>query len=104
MNGEVRAEALNLSVEDERVARLTEPRLRHLVGLQPAEQLRQFRPFLDATEPNEASSIRLPVARVPTFSAFLAEFRPDVGGWAETTWRGLSGVLKKSFFPDISGA
>ena len=39
-------------------------------------------------------SIRLPVARVPTFSAFLAEFRQDVGGWSETTWRGLSGVLK----------
>ena len=29
----------------------------------------------------------------PTFSAFL-EFRQDVGGWSETTWRGLSGVLK----------
>ena len=35
LDEEVRAEALNLSVEDERVARLTEPRLRHLVGLQP---------------------------------------------------------------------
>ena len=54
MDGEVRAEALNLSDEDERVARLTEPRLRHLVGLQPAEQLRQFRALLDATEPHEA--------------------------------------------------
>ena len=43
-------------------------------------------------------SIRLPEARVPTFSAFLAEFRQDVGGWSETTGRGLSGVLKKSFF------
>ena len=38
LDEEVRAEALNLSVEDERGARLTEPRLRHLVGLQPAEQ------------------------------------------------------------------
>jgi hypothetical protein len=28
----------------------------------------------------------------------LAEFRQDVGGWSETTWWGLSGVLKKSFF------
>ena len=27
----------------------------------------------------------------------LAEFRQDVGEWSETTWRGLSGVLKKSF-------
>jgi len=35
LDEEVRAEALNLSDEDERVARLTEPRLRHLVGLQP---------------------------------------------------------------------
>ena len=33
LDEEVRAEALNLSDEDERVARLTEPRLRHLVGL-----------------------------------------------------------------------
>ena len=55
LDEEVRAEALNLSDEDERVARLTEPRLRHLVGLQPAEQLRQFRALLDATEPHEAS-------------------------------------------------
>ena len=55
LDEEVRAEALNLSDENERVARLTEPRLRHLVGLQPAEQLRQFRAFLDATEPHEAS-------------------------------------------------
>ena len=55
LDEEVRAEALNLSVEDERVARLTELRLRHLVGLQPAEQLRQFRALLDATEPHEAS-------------------------------------------------
>ncbi len=56
LDEEIRAEALNLSVEDERVARLTEPRLRHLVGLQePAEQLRQFRALLDATEPQEAS-------------------------------------------------
>ena len=54
LDEEVRAEALNLSDEDERVARLTEPRLRHLVGLQPAEQLRQFRALLDATEPHEA--------------------------------------------------
>ena len=43
LDEEVRAEALNLSDEDERVARLTEPRLRHLVGLQPAEQLRQLK-------------------------------------------------------------
>ena len=55
LDEEVRAEALNLSDEDERVARLTEPRLRHLVGLQPAEQLRRFRALLDATEPHEAS-------------------------------------------------
>ena len=56
LDEEVRAEALNLSDEDERVARLTEPRLRHLVGLQePVEELRQFRALLDATEPNEAS-------------------------------------------------
>ena len=55
MDEEVRAEALNLSDEDERVARLTEPLLRHLVGLQPAEQLRQFRALLDATESHEAS-------------------------------------------------
>ena len=55
LDEEVRAEALNLSDGDERVARLTEPRLRHLVGLQPAEQLRQFRASLDATEPHEAS-------------------------------------------------
>ena len=53
LDEEVRAEALNLSDEDERVARLTEPLLRHLVGLQPAEQLRQFRALL--TEPHEAS-------------------------------------------------
>ena len=32
LDEEVRAEALNLSDEDERVARLTEPRLRHLGG------------------------------------------------------------------------
>ena len=51
----VRAEALNLSDGNERVARLTEPRLRHLVGLQPAEQLRQFRALLDAKEPHEVS-------------------------------------------------
>ena len=45
LDEEVRVGALNLSVEDERVARLTEPRLRHLGGLQePVEQLRQFRP------------------------------------------------------------
>ena len=31
---------------------------------------------------------------MPTFSEFLAEFRQDFGGWADTTWRGLSGVLK----------
>ena len=55
LDEELRAEALNLSDEDERVARLTEPRLRHLVGLQPAEQLRRFRALLDATEPHEAS-------------------------------------------------
>ena len=56
LDEEVREEALNLSDEDERVARLTEPRLRHLVGLQePVEQLRQFRALLDATEPHEAS-------------------------------------------------
>jgi hypothetical protein len=55
LDEELRAEALNLSDEDERVARLTEPRLRHLVGLQPTEQLRQFRALLDATEPHEAS-------------------------------------------------
>ena len=56
MNEEVREEALNLSDEDERVVRLTEPRLRHLVGLQePVEELRQFRALLDATEPHEAS-------------------------------------------------
>ena len=55
MDEEVRAEALNLSDEDERGARLTKPRLRHLVGLQePVEQLRQFRALLDATEPHEA--------------------------------------------------
>jgi hypothetical protein len=42
LDEEVREEALNLSDEDERVARLTEPRLRHLVGLQePVEELRQ---------------------------------------------------------------
>ena len=35
-------------VKDERVARLTEPRLRHLVGLQPVEQLRRFRMSTDA--------------------------------------------------------
>ena len=34
LDEEVRAEALNLSDEDERVARFTEPRLRHLVGPQ----------------------------------------------------------------------
>ena len=50
------------------------------------------------TAPTPVLSIRLPEARVPTFSAFLAEFRQDAGGWSETTWRGLSGVLKKSFF------
>ena len=50
------------------------------------------------TAPTPVLSIRLPEARVPTFSAFLAEFRQDVGGWSETTGRGLSGVLKKSFF------
>ena len=55
LDEEVRAEALNLSDEDERVARLTKPRLRHLVGVQPAEQLRQFRALLDATELHEAS-------------------------------------------------
>jgi hypothetical protein len=46
------------------------------------------------TAPTPVLSIRLPEARVPTFSAFLAEFRQDVGGWSETTGRGLSGVLK----------
>ena len=35
---------------------------------------------------------------MPRFSAFLAEFRQDVGGWSETTGRGLSGVLQKSYF------
>ena len=55
LDEEVRAEALNLSDEDERVARLTEPRLRHLVGLQPTEQLRQFRALLDAMKPHEIS-------------------------------------------------
>ncbi|SVC02679.1 uncharacterized protein METZ01_LOCUS255533, partial [marine metagenome] len=47
-------------------------------------------------------SIRLPEDSVPTSSSFLAEFRQDVGGWSETTWRGLSGVLKKSFFQMFS--
>jgi hypothetical protein len=51
------------------------------------------------TAPTPVLSIRLPEARVPTFSRPLAEFRQDVGEWSETTWRGLSGVLKKSFFP-----
>ena len=49
------------------------------------------------TAPTPVLRISAEEAGVPTFSAFLAEFRQDVGGWSETTWRGLSGVLKKSF-------
>ncbi len=56
LDEEVRAEALNLSDEDERVARLTEPRLRHLVGLQDGRATEAFPgALLDATEPHEAS-------------------------------------------------
>ena len=59
LDEEVRAEALNLSDEDERVARLTrltEPRLSNTSwASSQAEQLRQFRVLLDATEPHEAS-------------------------------------------------
>ena len=77
MDEEVRAEALNLSDEDERVARLTEPRLRHLLGLQePVRQLRQFPPpgrhgaprglkEGHMTAPIPVLSVRLPEARVP---------------------------------------
>ena len=43
-------------VKDERVARLTEPRLRHLVGLQDGRATEAFPgALLDATEPHEAS-------------------------------------------------
>ena len=55
LDEEVRAEALNLSDEDERVARLTEPRLRHPRG-PPASRATEAVPgLLDATEPHEAS-------------------------------------------------
>ena len=30
-----------------------------------------------------------------TLGQFLEEFRTDFGGWSETTWRGLSGMLRK---------
>ena len=46
------------------------------------------------TAPTPVLSIGTPEDRVPTFSTFLKEFRQDFGGWSETTWRGLSGVLK----------
>ena len=50
------------------------------------------------TAPTPVLRISAEEARVPTFSAFLAEFRQDVGGWSETTWRGLSGVSRRVFF------
>ena len=48
------------------------------------------------TAPTPVLSIRLPEARVPTFSAFLAAFQQDVGGWSETTGRGLSGSSRSA--------
>ncbi len=45
---EVRAEALQIPDEDERVSRLTEARLRHLLGMkEPTEQRRALRVLVD---------------------------------------------------------
>ena len=48
------------------------------------------------TAPTAVLSIR-PRGPGPNVLRIPGRVRQDVGGWSETTWRGLSGVLKKSF-------
>ena len=54
-----------------------------------------------APAPEEAPTTVLEEDAGITFSAFLAEFRRDFGGWSDTTWRGLSGVLHSARFAPV---